>query len=93
VRAQRGSRDGPVQPRIFEVWYFPSKLPELNAVEGCWNQLQEWFKHRLIPDLSTLKEHTPKGINTINEPNIWTYLIGKIRPSHYEAWIVTKRFG
>jgi len=25
-----------------EVWYFPSKLPELNAVEGCWDQLQEW---------------------------------------------------
>ncbi|WP_246084516.1 transposase, partial [Salinadaptatus halalkaliphilus] len=20
-----------------EVWYFPSKLPELNAVEGCWD--------------------------------------------------------
>ncbi|MEF8783758.1 MAG: transposase, partial [Haloarculaceae archaeon] len=31
-----------------EVWYFPSKLPELNAVEGCWDQLQEWFKYRLI---------------------------------------------
>ncbi len=31
-----------------EVWHFPSKLPELNAVEGCWDQLQEWFKYRLI---------------------------------------------
>ena len=32
-----------------KVWYFPSKLPELNAVEGCWDQLQEWFKYRLMP--------------------------------------------
>jgi len=39
-----------------DVRYFPSKLPELNPVEGCWNQLQEWFEHRLIPDLSTLKD-------------------------------------
>jgi hypothetical protein len=31
-----------------KIWYFPSKLPELNAVEGCWGQLQEWFKYRLI---------------------------------------------
>jgi hypothetical protein len=38
------------------VWYFPPKLPELNPVEGCWNQLYECFKHRLIPDLPTLKE-------------------------------------
>ena len=27
-----------------DVWYFPSKLPELNPVEGCWDQLNEWFK-------------------------------------------------
>ena len=60
-----------------EVWYFPSKLPELNAVEGCWNQLQEWFKHRLIPDIPTLNDYILKGINTITEPNIWTYLTGK----------------
>lgn len=53
-----------------DVWYFPSKLLELNAVEGCWNQLQEWFKHRLIPDLPTLKDYIPRGVNTINEPNI-----------------------
>ena len=61
----------------FEAWYFPSKLPELNPVEGCWNQLQEWFKHRLIPDIPTLKDYISRGVDTINEPNIWTYLIGK----------------
>jgi transposase len=60
-----------------EVWYFPSKLPELNAVEGCWDQLQEWFKYRLIPDLSTLQDYILRGLNEISEPNIWPYLIGK----------------
>ncbi|MFC7058037.1 transposase [Halovenus salina] len=60
-----------------EVWYFPSKLPELNAVEGCWDQLQEWFKHRLVPDLSTLEEYLRQGLSTINEPDIWPYLTSK----------------
>ena len=60
-----------------EVWYFPSKLPELNAVEGCWDQLQEWFKYRLVPDLSTLNDYIPRGLSAINEPNIWPYLTGK----------------
>ena len=52
------------------VWYFPSKLPELNPVEGCWNQLYEWFKYPLIPDLSALKASILEGIDTIDEPNI-----------------------
>ena len=56
------------------VWYFPPKLPELNAVEGCWDRLSEWFKHRLIPDLSSLKEQTQRGLRTVDEPNIWNYL-------------------
>ena len=62
---------------IIELWYFPSKLPELNAVEGCWDQLQEWFKYRLVPDLSSLKDYILRGVNAISEPNIWPYLIGK----------------
>ena len=40
-----------------EVWYFPPELPELNAVEGCWDLLQEWFNYRPVPDLSTLKDY------------------------------------
>ena len=60
-----------------EVWYFPPKLPELNAVEGCWDQLLEWFKYRLVPDISTLKDYLRRGLATIDEPNIWTYLTGK----------------
>ena len=57
-----------------DVWYFPSKLPELNPLEGCWNQLYEWFKHRLIPVLSTLKASILKETDTIDEPKIWNCL-------------------
>jgi hypothetical protein len=57
-----------------EVWYFPSKLPELNPVEGCWDRLQEWFKNRLIPDLPTLKDRLQRGLRTVNEPDIWKFL-------------------
>jgi len=60
-----------------EVWCFPSKLPKLNAVGECWDQLQEWFNYRLVPGLSTLKEYILRGLSAINEPNIWAYLIGK----------------
>ena len=63
-----------VRGEELDVWYFPSKLPELNPVEGCWNQLQEWFKYRFIEDLSTLKQSLMRGITEINEPNIWNYL-------------------
>jgi hypothetical protein len=60
-----------------EVRYFPSRLPELNAVEGCWDQLQEWFKYRLVPDLSTLKDYISRGVNTISTPSMWSNLTGK----------------
>lgn len=57
-----------------DVWYFLPKLPELNPVEGCWDRLNEWFKHRLIPDLSMLKQQIQRGLETVDEPNIWNYL-------------------
>lgn len=63
-----------VRGEDLEVWYFPSKLPELNPVEGCWDQLNEWFKHRLISDLDTLKQRLTRGIPRISEPSIWNYL-------------------
>ncbi|MCQ4333134.1 transposase [Natronomonas sp. F2-12] len=57
-----------------DVWYFPSKLPELNPVEGRWDRLNEWFKHRLIPGLSALKQQIQRGLSTVSEPNIWNNL-------------------
>ena len=57
-----------------DVWYFPPKLPELNPLEGCWDRLKEWFKHRLVPDLPALKAQIQRGLPTVEEPNIWNYL-------------------
>jgi hypothetical protein len=57
-----------------DVWYFPPKLPELNPLEGCWDRLQDWFKHRFVPDLPALKQQIQRGLPTVDEPNIWNYL-------------------
>lgn len=57
-----------------DLWYFPPKLPELNPVEECWNQLQEWFSNRFVADLEQLKRDLRAGVETISEPNIWNYL-------------------
>lgn len=57
-----------------QIWAFPPKLPELNPVESCWDRLQERFKTRLIPDLSTLKDRLQRGLPTVDEPNIWKFL-------------------
>jgi transposase len=57
-----------------QVWYLPPRLPELNPLEGCWNQLKEWFKYRLITGLDELKESLLIGFEKITEPDIYQYL-------------------
>ncbi len=39
--------------------------------------LTDSIKHRFIPDIPTLKEHIVRGVNTINDSDIWRYLTGK----------------
>jgi hypothetical protein len=57
-----------------EVWYFPAHAPELNPVEGCWNQLEAWFNFRLVRDLDQLKTLLKTVFSTINPPKISNYL-------------------
>ena len=57
-----------------DVWYFPPKLPEFNAVEGCWRQVKDWFNYRLIEDLDALKQSLGEAIAEIQEPILWNYL-------------------
>lgn len=57
-----------------ELWYFPPKLPELNPVEQCWNQLHEWFSNLFVSDLDELKHYLSKGVKQISIPNLWNYL-------------------
>jgi hypothetical protein len=49
---------------------------ETETIEGCEDQLLEWFKYRLIPDPPTLKDYIRRGVFTIDKPNIWTHVIG-----------------
>jgi len=63
-----------VRGESLELWYFPPKLPELNAVEGCWDQMQQWFAGRFVEDLSQLKQELATVISEITVPNIWNYL-------------------
>jgi len=69
-----------VQNDALQVWYFPAHLPELNPVEGCWKQLNNWFKYRLIEDLDELKSTLVTALNEIPVPDIFDYLCPDGRP-------------
>jgi transposase len=69
-----------VRGDALQVWYFPPHLPELNPVEGCWNQLNNWFKYRLIEDLSELKAVLATALDEIPVPDIFNYLCPDGRP-------------
>jgi hypothetical protein len=56
------------------VWYFPPHAPQLNPVEGCWNQLESWFNFRLVRSLDHLKSLLTTAFDTINSPKISNYL-------------------
>lgn len=57
-----------------QVWYFPSHAPELNPVEGCWNQLESWFNYRLVRSLDQLKTLLKSAFTTIKPPKISNYI-------------------
>lgn len=57
-----------------QVWYFPSHAPELNPVEGCWNQLESWFNYRFVRNLDQLKTLLKSAFTTIDPPQISNYL-------------------
>jgi hypothetical protein len=70
---------------MFQAWYFLPRLPELNPVEQCWNQLEEWFNYRLIDDLSHLQEKLRIAIDEIDELNLFNYLL----PPEFESDLET----
>jgi hypothetical protein len=63
-----------VQNDALKVWYFPAHLPELNPVEGYWNKLEDWFKYRLIEDLSDLKMTLATALEEVTNSGFFTYL-------------------
>lgn len=64
---------------------FPPRLPELNSVEQCWNQLDAWFNYRLIEDLPQLQADLCIALEEISEPNVFNYLL----PTKYESELKT----
>lgn len=74
-----------VRKDSFEAWYFPPRLPELNPVEQCWNQLDEWFNHRLIEDLEHLQAELRMALKELSEPNVFNYLL----PVDFESELKT----
>lgn len=63
-----------VRGSSLEVWYFPPRLPELNPVEQCWNQLQAWYNVRLIQNIDELEQTLSRGLSEIDNPDIFNYL-------------------
>lgn len=74
-----------VRNETLQAWYFPPRLPELNPVEQCWNQLDEWFNYRLIEDIETLKAELLVALDEISEPNLFNYLL----PDGYDSDLKT----
>ena len=61
-----------------QLWYFPPHAPELNPVEGCWDQLESWFNFRLVTELDQLKSLLKTAFETIDPPNISTCLCPRL---------------
>lgn len=74
-----------VRNETLQAWYFPPRLPELNPVEQCWNQLDAWFNYRLIEDLLHLQEELRIAFGELDEPNLFNYLL----PAEFESDLKT----
>ena len=69
-----------IQGDDLQVWYVPAHLPELNPVEGCWKELNTWFKFQLIEDPSELKTVLRTALDELSVPDICNYLCPDGRP-------------
>ena len=74
-----------VRNETLQAWYFPPRLPELNPVEQCWNQLEKWFNYLLVEDLSHLQTELRVALDELNEPNLFNYLL----PAEFESELKT----
>ena len=63
-----------VRGETLQVWYFPLRLPELNPLEQCWNQVKSWYRYRFIEDLPALKRSLSSAFASIKEPDILDYI-------------------
>ena len=63
-----------VEETPIELCYLPRGSPELNPAEECWHQLNQALGNRLFDTLDDLRDAALAVLDSINPPNIFTYL-------------------
>ena len=68
-RVQEFVEDTPI-----ELCYLPRGSPELNPAEECWHQLNQALGNRLFDTLDELRGAALTALDSINPPDLFTYL-------------------
>ena len=63
-----------VEETPIELCYLPRGSPELNPAEECWKKLNQALGNRLFDTLDDLRDAALAVLDSINPPNIFTYL-------------------
>lgn len=63
-----------VENRAIELIYLPPKSPELNPMEGGWNQFKDALANRAFSDFSELRQAISNALGEINPPSISSYV-------------------
>ena len=63
-----------VEDTPIELCYLPRGSPELNPAEECWHQLNQALGNRLFDTLDELRGAALTALDSINPPNLFTYL-------------------
>jgi hypothetical protein len=63
-----------VEDTPIELCYLPRGSPELNPTEECWRRLNQALGNRLFETLDELQEVALSALDTIEPPDVFTYL-------------------
>lgn len=63
-----------VEDTPIELCYLPRGSPELNPAEDCWKKLNQALGNRLFDTLDDLRDAALAALDSINPPNLFTYL-------------------
>ena len=63
-----------VEETPIELCYLPRGSPELNPAEECWKKLNQALGNRLFDTLDDLRDAALTALDSINPPNLFTYL-------------------
>jgi hypothetical protein len=57
-----------------ELCYLPRGSPELNPTEECWHRLSQRLGNQLFEELDVLRDAALAALDSIEPPNLFTYL-------------------